>query len=144
MPSMPSQSDLDSLDVFPLDYDKAMHDYLKHTFVCECFTFILAHIPNRDPLRLVFVQRYEPVRIETPRWVDAWMDLDSNALFKSGLLDIDAVYPTMKKVAVYRPRPIDKDDGVIYGVRWATIHAQSGMFDADAEDVDSDSDMDDD
>ncbi len=40
----------------------------------------------------------------------------------------------MKKLRVYRPRPLEGDDGsTLYGLRWAIIHAQSGVFDDDVE-----------
>ena len=39
---------------------------------------------------------------------------------------------TMKKLSVYRPGE-NGDSDTLYGIRWATIHAQSGMFEADVE-----------
>ena len=38
----------------------------------------------------------------------------------------------MKKLSVYRPGE-NGDSDTLYGIRWATIHAQSGMFEADVE-----------
>jgi len=77
-PSITSQLVLDSLESAPRDYDKDLHDHHNHTFRCECVTFLIAHIPKREPLRLVLVDRYEPRRIETPRWIDAWEELDND------------------------------------------------------------------
>jgi hypothetical protein len=141
-PSMPSQEELDSLDDIPRDNDKEMHDHHMHTLVCECMTFILAYIPHRDPLRLAFVQRYEPTRLETPRWVDAWEELDNDECCTDALIDLDAVSSKMKKVCVFRNRPVEDNDGsTLYTLRWSTIHAQSGIFHADSE-GDSESDAD--
>ena len=143
-PSMPSQLELDALDFIPRDYDKDMHDHLKHTFVCECISFTIAHIPNREPLRLVFVDRYEPRRMETPRWVDAWEEFDCDEYYTPILIDLDAISSTMKKVSVYRPRPLGGDgDSTLYALRWATIHAQSGFFNDTVEDVDNESESED-
>jgi len=131
---MPSQTEMDSLDNIPRDYDKAIHDHQNHTLVCECMTFILAHIPHRDPLRLLFVYRYEPVRMETPRWVDAWEELDTYEYRTNVLVDLESIYSTMKKVSVFRNRPLENDDGsTVFALQWATIHAQSGMFEEDFE-----------
>jgi hypothetical protein len=49
----------------------------------------------------------------------------------------------MKKVSVLRPRELEGKQGILYALRWATIHALSGMFDDDAEVVDSDSENED-
>ena len=106
-------------------------------------TFLIAHIPNREPLRLVLVDRYEPRRIETPRWIDAWEELDNDGNVTSLLINFDAISPTMKKVSVYRPREFEGDQDALYALRWATIHVVSGMFDDDAENADSDSEKED-
>ena len=88
-------------------------------------TFILAHITNREPLLLAFVQRYEPQRIENPRWVDVWEELNTDEYFTSVLIDLYVMYSTMKKVRVFRNRPLEDDDGsTIYVLQWATIHDQ--------------------
>ena len=97
-------------------------------------SFVLAHIEGRDPLRLAFVHLYEPNRVKTPRWIDAWESLDTVDDFRPTLMDLDRFHSTMKKLSVYRPRPLKGDDGsTLYGLRWATIHAQSGVFDEDVE-----------
>jgi len=106
-PSITSQLVLDSLESVPRDYDKNLHDHHSHTFVCECVTFLIAHIPNREPLRLVLADRYEPRRIETPRWIDAWEELDNYKYVTSLLIKFDSIYSTMKKVSVFRPRELE-------------------------------------
>ena len=134
VPSMPSQLDLDSVDVFPRDYDKDLQDHLKHTFVCECISFIIVLIPHRDPLRLVYVDRFEPKRIETPRWIDAWEEYGYELNYTSCIIDLDRISSSMKKLSVFRHPPIQEDDGTtFYALKWATIHAQSGMFEKDDE-----------
>jgi hypothetical protein len=51
----------------------------------------------------------------------------------------------MKKLSVFRPRPLKGDDGsTIYVLRWATIHAKSRIVDEDIEVVDNVSEDDDD
>ena len=142
VPSMPSQLDLDSLEFLPRDYDKALHDHLKHTFICECISFIIAIIPDRDPLRLVFVHRYEPSRIQTPRWIDAWEQYGEELEYTSGLIDLDRISSSMKKLSVFNPPPLREDHvTALHVLKWSTIHAQSGMFDdGDDEGARSDSD----
>ena len=66
-PSITSQLVLDSLESVPWDYDKDLHGHHNHTFICECVNFLIANILNREPLKLLLVDRYEPRRIETPR-----------------------------------------------------------------------------
>ena len=141
--SVTSQLVLDSLEFVPRDYDKDLHDHHNHTVICECVTFLIAHIPNREPLRLVLVDRYEPRRIETPRWIDAWEKLDDDENVTSLLINFDAILPTMKKVSVFRPRELEGEQDALYALRWATIHALSGMFDDNAEVVDTDSENED-
>ncbi len=79
--------------------------------------------------------------METPRWVDAWEELDTDEYCTNVLVDLEPMYPTIKKVSVFRNRPLEDDDGsAVFALRWATIHVQSGMFE---EDFESDSDDDD-
>ena len=129
---MPSQDELDYLESIPRDYDKDLHDTCNHTFVCECVSFVIAlRSDGRDPLRLAYVHQYEPQRMETPRWIDAWHSLDTSDSFQGLLIDIDSIHSTIKKLSVYRPKI--QVLGTVHAIRWATIHAQSGMFEADVE-----------
>ena len=131
---MPSQEQLESLELCPPDYDKDIHDFYKHTYIGECVSFVIASIPEREPLRLAYVHLYEPRRIETPRWIDAWESMDTDEDFTPILIDLDPIELTMQKLSVYRPRPVGNEDGTtLYSMRWSTIHAQSGIFDADVE-----------
>ncbi len=122
------------MDSIPCHYDKDLHDYRNPTYVCECVSFIIAlRSDDRDPLRLAYVHRYEPELIETARWIDACQFLDNPEYFQPVLIDIDAEdMVTMKKLSVYRPQQ-NGDSDALYVIWWATIHALSGIFEADVD-----------
>ncbi len=80
--------------------------------------------------------------METPRWVDEWEELDTDEYCTNVLVDLEPIYSTMKKVSVFHNRPLEDDDGsTVFALRWATIHAQSGMFEEDFEGDSEDDDV---
>ncbi len=59
-PVVLSDVELANYEGLPRDYDKEVHDNMYHTYICECISFVVVHIPKRDPLRLAQVYRYKP------------------------------------------------------------------------------------
>jgi hypothetical protein len=131
-PTLPSQAELDFLEYIPRHYNKDTHDTFNHTVVCECVSFIIAlRSDGRDPLRLAYVHHYETERMETPKWIDAWHSPDTADSFQALLIELDSIHSTIKKLSGYRPKIQVSDTE--YAIRWATIHAQLRMFEADVE-----------
>ncbi len=134
MPIAPSDEEMGDYDRLPRNYDKELHDHKYDTYVCECVSFIVAVIPGRHPLRLAWTNQYKPRRLETPFFIDAWEDNYEDDAVEPVLVDLDKHCKTMKKLSLWRPRPLG-DDGVKgpptagnFKIRWSTIHAKSRMF----------------
>jgi len=130
LPIEPTDEELGDYDRLPRDYDKELHDHKFDTFVCECLSFIVVVIPGRHPLRIAWTNQYKPRRLETPFFIDAWEDRDDDDAREPTIVDLDKHGKTMKKLSVWRPRPLgDDDEGPPnFKIRWCTIHAKSGMF----------------
>jgi len=136
---------LEDYERLPRDYDKEVHDNLYHTHICECFVFVIVHIPGRDPLRLVATNRWTPRRLETPYFIDAWEDNDNDDAQDFVLVNLDKHAGSIKKCAVWRPKPPlenETREGSSLDtpkIRWSTTHAKSEMFEDPCDD-DSDED----
>jgi len=45
-PDILSIEEMEDYERLPRDYDKEVHDNLYHAHICECFVFVIAHIPG--------------------------------------------------------------------------------------------------
>jgi len=150
-PPLPlSDEELADYERLPRDYDKEVHDNLYHTYICHCQSFVVVHIPNQDPLRLALVYRYNPRRLQTPYFIDAWEDNDNEDARELVLVHLDKYANHIKKCAVWRPQPLPLDDDNAIEpqasststskIRWSTTNAKSGMFEEGDDTVDESDD----
>jgi hypothetical protein len=119
-------------------------------FIFQISCFFIAYIPgtHREPLRIAGLsKRWEPTRIPTPRFIDAW-----TANEKDGLSDILVpvlLGSTCENVVVLRAENMsDKERRELYvqhgHICFCSVFAKSGSGRQDATSIGGDSNVDDD